>query len=361
MPGRTFNSDAYRYGANSGSEKDDEITGVVGAHYTTEFRELDTRLGGRWWSPDPIVKPWESPYAGFSNNPIYYSDPTGLDPGDPVKKDDASGDKGSTAPNGGTRGGKGDIKGGEAVCIGCGDSGEDIYGMPEQKTTPEAQHQAQVLVNELHDQIAHYEAAEAAYTSEASATPGLWKLMGGGFPDRIYEEADAQRLDKIASYYQTNEIVRTSYYDYGGQTTPMANGGLQSPAIDPIDLFAGGLSSFWKSSTVMLEKEVAEDVMVGAAKASYQGTGKYCVYQLVEPKTGIVKYVGITSQDLMKRFAQHAAKDPLKAVLVPQMIQSFGSTLSKQQARALEQVLIDMYRLGKNGGQLLNKINSIAK
>ncbi len=71
----------YRYSYN-GMEKDNEVspTGVTGADYTTEFRELDTRLGGRWWSPDPVVKPWESPYAGFANNPIAFADPSGLDP-----------------------------------------------------------------------------------------------------------------------------------------------------------------------------------------------------------------------------------------------------------------------------------------
>lgn len=30
-------------------------------------------------------------------------------------------------------------------------------------------------------------------------------------------------------------------------------------------------------------------------------------------------------------------------------------------SRAVEQVLIEFYKLGKNGGSLLNKINSIAK
>lgn len=75
-------ANAYRYGFN-GEEKDDEIAGS-GNHYTTEWRELDPRIGGRWWSPDPIVKPWESPYAGFANNPIFFSDPEGLNP-DPPK------------------------------------------------------------------------------------------------------------------------------------------------------------------------------------------------------------------------------------------------------------------------------------
>jgi RHS repeat-associated protein len=81
MPGRFKEATSgaeYRFGFN-GMEKADDI---AQGNYTTPFRELDPRLGGRWWSPDPIVKPWESPYAGFANNPIVYSDPSGLDAGD---------------------------------------------------------------------------------------------------------------------------------------------------------------------------------------------------------------------------------------------------------------------------------------
>jgi hypothetical protein len=37
----------------------------TGNSYTTEFRELDTRIG-RWWSRDPVFKEWESPYASFA-------------------------------------------------------------------------------------------------------------------------------------------------------------------------------------------------------------------------------------------------------------------------------------------------------
>ena len=74
----------YRFSFN-GMESDDEISGR-GNLNTTEFRELDTRLGGRWWSTDRIVKPWESPYAGFSNNPIYFIDPEGLDSKDRKEK-----------------------------------------------------------------------------------------------------------------------------------------------------------------------------------------------------------------------------------------------------------------------------------
>jgi len=51
MQGRSFTSEAYRYGYQ-GSEKDNET--FAGA-YTTEFRMLDVRLG-RWFSPDQRTK-----------------------------------------------------------------------------------------------------------------------------------------------------------------------------------------------------------------------------------------------------------------------------------------------------------------
>ena len=76
MPNRSFNANSYRYGYNDGSEKDDEITGVVGSHFTTYFREFDTRTLIPW-SPDPVFQPWQSPYSYMDGNPILYNDPLG--------------------------------------------------------------------------------------------------------------------------------------------------------------------------------------------------------------------------------------------------------------------------------------------
>jgi RHS repeat-associated protein len=66
--------------ASKGQEKDDEIAGS-GNSYTAEYWQYDSRLGRRW-NVDPITYPWQSSYAAFNNNPIYFTDPLGLE-GDP--------------------------------------------------------------------------------------------------------------------------------------------------------------------------------------------------------------------------------------------------------------------------------------
>jgi RHS repeat-associated protein len=84
MPGREGSIESYRYGYN-GMEKDPEVSGE-GNSYTTALRQYDPRLG-RWKSLDPLKSkyPHMSPYSAFNNNPIFYTDPRGLEgvPGNP--------------------------------------------------------------------------------------------------------------------------------------------------------------------------------------------------------------------------------------------------------------------------------------
>ena len=72
----------------NGQEKDDEI--FQGA-MTAEYWEYDSRLGRRW-EMDPIIKTPESPYACFSDNPIFFSDPTGSNTVTPISNPEV-GDK----------------------------------------------------------------------------------------------------------------------------------------------------------------------------------------------------------------------------------------------------------------------------
>jgi hypothetical protein len=85
-----------------------------------------------------------------------------------------------------------------------------------------------------------------------------------------------------------------------------------------------------------------------------KGELEYVLY-LARGAKGI-EYVGITSEFAI-RYATHLRT---KGIFIEKVLQG----LSKADARAVEQVLIEMYKLGgKEGqvGQLLNKINSIAK
>jgi hypothetical protein len=80
-------------------------------------------------------------------------------------------------------------------------------------------------------------------------------------------------------------------------------------------------------------------------------TGSTVVYTSSNA-AGSVQYAGITG-NLAMRAVQHAARFAI--VAIPGL-----SKLSRADARAVEQTLIEFYGLAKNGGQLLNKINSIA-
>ncbi|GEM_PF-5042564 len=82
--------DSYRYGFQ-GQEKDDEVKGE-GNSYTTEFRQLDPRLG-RWLSLDPLMAkyPGMSPYVAFNNNPITIIDPLGLEGENPNEEHQVEG------------------------------------------------------------------------------------------------------------------------------------------------------------------------------------------------------------------------------------------------------------------------------
>ena len=81
LSGRTFTASGvtkkYRRGYQ-GSEMDNEVKSGEGNSYTTEFRQLDPRLG-RWLSIDPKVSsmPWQSPYCSMDNNPVLLNDPLG--------------------------------------------------------------------------------------------------------------------------------------------------------------------------------------------------------------------------------------------------------------------------------------------
>ncbi|MFZ1611251.1 MAG: hypothetical protein WAT52_09300 [Chitinophagales bacterium] len=87
-PGRNWSAGSeYRFGFG-GQEQVNEVSGD-GNSYTAEFWQYDTRLGRRW-NVDPMAHttPSWSPYRAYLNNPIKYTDPTGLKESTDVKENE---------------------------------------------------------------------------------------------------------------------------------------------------------------------------------------------------------------------------------------------------------------------------------
>jgi|GEM_PF-3788626 len=80
-------NETYSYGFN-GMMRSDEVAGS-GNSYTAEFWQYSSRLGRRW-NIDPVVKDWESGYATFRGNPIWWIDPNGDNAWKPEVGDDGT-------------------------------------------------------------------------------------------------------------------------------------------------------------------------------------------------------------------------------------------------------------------------------
>ncbi|HQR71316.1 MAG TPA: RHS repeat-associated core domain-containing protein [Burkholderiaceae bacterium] len=100
-------------------------------------------------------------------------------------------------------------------------------------------------------------------------------------------------------------------------------------------------------------------VVAGEAAATATATkGAHTVYEGID-KAGVVRYVGRTARDVLTRGAEHVAAGGGKEALVYRAVRG-GTNLELPAARTMEQQLINQYGLWKNGGQLLNQINSIS-
>ena len=86
MPGRKYNSTAYRYGFN-GEEKDQSGEWGSQTHYDYGFRIYNPAIG-KFLSVDPLTAsyPWYTPYQFAGNMPIRYIDLDGLEPAEPGEK-----------------------------------------------------------------------------------------------------------------------------------------------------------------------------------------------------------------------------------------------------------------------------------
>lgn len=81
--------------------------------------------------------------------------------------------------------------------------------------------------------------------------------------------------------------------------------------------------------------------------------GKTAVYSSAA-ENGTVQYVGI-ADNLEARSAAHLSQKGIEIDEIPGL-----QNISRSDARAVDQVLMEYNGLGKGGGSLINKINSIS-
>jgi hypothetical protein len=83
--------------------------------------------------------------------------------------------------------------------------------------------------------------------------------------------------------------------------------------------------------------------------------GNISVYQAFDPTTGEVSYVGITN-NIDRRYWEHRRGKDITIEPIDNL-----TNLTRDDAKFVEQTLIKHHELEKNGGSLINKINSIAE
>ena len=126
------------------------------------------------------------------------------------------------------------------------------------------------------------------------------------------------------------------------------------------DAFAPGMrksKELLKDGKAQEASELLESLAKNVSDAKVAGDvaeigGKTCVYSCVVD--GVTRYVGITD-DIVKRGQAHLREKGITIDRIEGL-----QNLSRADARAVEQTLIDYHGLAKDGGTLINKINSIS-
>jgi len=206
----------------------------------------------------------------------------------------------------------------------------------------------------------YYDGARGQFTSQdpthlAIGDPGQIQEITGGSLQKLL--ADPQLLNSY-SYARNNPIVNKDpegKYLESGFDVAMLGVSLYQFYQEPSWTNAGGV--LLDAGSLALPGVPAVGGM--ALRAGKAADGAYSVYQGLDA-AGTVRYVGITGRDPAIRIGEH-----LKAVgtgrdaLRYEVMQGTGN-LMRNDARLIEQSVINTNGLQKNGGTLLNKINSIS-
>ncbi|MGX1929366.1 DUF6443 domain-containing protein [Flagellimonas sp. 2504JD4-2] len=269
-----------------------------------DWYEMDVRQYNpaiaRWTSIDPVVHHSMSPYNAFDNNPAYWADPSGANSVQDLAY--------AMFTNSG------------AGATTFTNNGNGTFSRTERDENPEDGSETDCC-GKLKKALSDF--ADQTYGKilfDTDVTGELW-YGEDNFTYHIQGDNEFYRIRRN-SYERVDEL-------------PASNQAIQ----------------------IMLPQKMAAKggTMLMGAKASVKQTMVY-----LSKQGGKVIYVGITN-NFARRAAQHL-RGPNKLKIDP--IHDSLQSLSRNDARAVEQVLIEYFGLGgKRGqtGQLLNRINSISE
>ncbi len=190
------------------------------------------------------------------------------------------------------------------------------------------------------------------YQAEAAALGDIWRDSGGNAGRHICLRRLPQDGLHLGTCLHPQSLMgtgeRASRY---GTWTPRVR--TQGFAIGTIGGFGTG---FQQRAVQIRNAKLQEAKPTVTVSESQQDT--YSVY-LGQDENGVIKYVGITKRDPEIRFKEHQRSGTERANLLYEVVEGTGH-LSKIEAQIIEQNYINTYKMQKNGGLLLNKINSIA-
>jgi len=143
-------------------------------------------------------------------------------------------------------------------------------------------------------------------------------------------------------------IVDNAYFQYGAQFASVTRDNQSQLMATYLKTFGSDPAQFQGVAEV-----AAGGALYGVGGNIVANPGRTTVYTSTAAD-GSTQYVGITD-NLNARSAAHFSQKGIQIDAIPGL-----ENISRSDSRAVEQVLIEYNGLGKNGGSLLNKINSIA-
>ena len=316
------------------------------------YRMLDSKIG-RWLGVDPRAEmlPGMTPFNSLANSPLTYSDPDG---DLPILAGIALVLGSSFAINAGINAlsKAGVAVGGGGQGIGLYRQGGGGFGLSPPKNfghdyfyNPDGS-LAWVDYNDPDNHTYTNLSIAAGALTVSGSRPGFWDIVG---------------QNRFRHWPQTGTGFGLSsnplFPQYSAYTEGVSNitWDLMSPVM--LGLAGGGFAS---NVGGLYRGSLSFGRFLRGGKNLTNGVmkGPNVVYEGFDA-VGTVRYVGITSRNPLLRFGEHFSSGTAKSLLDYRVING-ATNLNRTQARVLEQRLINQYGLGKNGGQLLNRINSIA-